>query len=83
MDLHHAEAIEPTAEGANNLGIALARLGHRKEANAQFTIAMDRKPRYYDAAQNAAAETPSLVTTHPLRRAPSRTDYAATLSKAS
>lgn len=83
MELHHAEAIEPTAEGANNLGVALGRLGHRKEAGAQFTTAMDRKPRYYDAAQNAAADAPVQITTHPLRRAASRTDYVASLSKAS
>ena len=83
MELHHAEAIEPTAEGANNLGIALARLGHRKEAGVQFAIAMDRKNGYYDAAQNAAAPSPTLITTHPLRRAASRTDYVAPLPKAS
>jgi glycosyltransferase involved in cell wall biosynthesis len=83
MELHHAEAIEPTPEGANNLGVALARRGHRKEAAAQFALALDRMPRYHDAAHNAAAKAPSHITTHPLRRAPSRTDYVAPLLKAS
>jgi glycosyltransferase involved in cell wall biosynthesis len=83
MELHHAEAIEPTPEGANNLGVALTRLGHRKEAGAQFSTAIDRKPGYYDAGQNTTAAAPAQITTHPLRRAASRTDYGVRLSKAS
>jgi len=77
MELHHAEAIDPTPEAANNLGVALARLGHRKEAGAQFALAMDRRPGYYDAAWNAQEGSAERLTTHPLRRLPSRTDYLA------
>jgi len=83
MELHQAEAVEPTPEAANNLGVALARLGHRKEASGQFATALDRRPQYYDAAVNAGSDTPAQLTTHPLRRAPSRTDYATPLPKAS
>jgi hypothetical protein len=81
MELHHAEAIEPTAEGANNLGVALARLGYQKEAATQFSTAIDRKAGYYDAGQNAAAESPEHLTTHPLRRAASRTESSRTASR--
>jgi hypothetical protein len=83
MELHHAEAMEPSAEGANNLGVALARLGHRKEAAAQFALAMSRQPHDRAAEQNAAADSPAHITTHPLHRAPRCVDRAEPLPKAS
>lgn len=70
-----AELIEPTAEGANNLGVALARTGSWDEARAAWHSAEARFPGYADPRQNAAAECPSAITTHPLRRHSSRTDY--------
>ena len=70
-----AEAIEPTAEGANNLGVALARSGHIAEAREAWASAETRFPGYSDPRQNAAAPEPSAITTHPLRRHSSRTDY--------
>lgn len=72
---HTAEAIDPTAEGANNLGVALARAGRIDEARAAWASADARFPGYSDPRQNAAADRPSAITTHPLRRHSSRTDY--------
>ncbi|MEQ1909998.1 MAG: glycosyltransferase family 2 protein, partial [Vicinamibacterales bacterium] len=71
-----AEAIEPTAEGANNLGVALARTGRVDEAREAWAIADTRFPGYSDPKQNNAADRPLAITTHPLRRHSSRTDYA-------
>jgi len=75
-ELRKAEALAPTAEGANNLGVALARLGRAGAAAAQFAAAESRFPGYADAHDNGVAPSPSRITTHPLRRAPSRNDYA-------
>jgi hypothetical protein len=75
-ELRRAEAIMPTAEGANNLGVALARLGRAGASVAAFSRAESRFHGYADAAVNAAAPTPTRITTHPLRRLPSRNDYA-------
>lgn len=73
--LAQAEHLEPTAEGANNLGVALHRLGRVNDAREAWTLAEARFPGYADARANAAAETPSAITTHPLRRLSSRNDY--------
>ena len=70
-----AEAIAPTAEGANNLGVALARTGRVDEAREAWANADARFPGYSDPRQNGAASRPSAITTHPLRRHSSRTDY--------
>lgn len=75
-ELARAEAVEATAEGANNMGVALARLGRRAEALSAFAAASGRFPGYLDATLNAAAALPSHITSHPLRRAPSRIEYA-------
>jgi len=74
-ELRRAEALQPTAEGANNLGIALARLGRAGAAAAQFATADSRFSGYADARTNASSLTPTRVTTHPLRSTPSRNDY--------
>jgi glycosyltransferase involved in cell wall biosynthesis len=76
-ELRLAEAMDPTPEGANNLGVALARLGRQREAADRFAAADARFPGYYDARVNATGDVPLRITTHPLRRAPSRTDYVA------
>jgi hypothetical protein len=75
-ELRHAEAMQATPEGANNLGVALARLGRAGAAAAAFAAAESRFAGYADARVNAASPTPTRVTTHPLRRTPSRNDYA-------
>jgi glycosyltransferase involved in cell wall biosynthesis len=76
-ELRLAEAMDPTPEGANNLGVALMRLGRTREAADRFASAEARFPGYYDARVNAAAAAPSRITTHALRRVPSRNDYFA------
>ena len=80
-ELHRAERTEPTAEGANNLGVALSRLGRRAQAGEWFTAAEERSPGYHDAWVNEAAETPRRITTHPLRHDPSRREYSISLSE--
>jgi tetratricopeptide (TPR) repeat protein len=74
-ELARAEHLSPTAEGANNLGVALARLGSVREALAAFSRAQARFPGYVDASLNLGAESPASITTHPLRRAASRSEY--------
>ena len=70
-----AEELEPTAEGANNLGVALHRCGRLDEAREAWARAEARFPGYADPTVNASADTPSAITTHPLRRQASRSDY--------
>jgi len=74
-ELQRAEALEPTAEGANNLGVALARLRNDGAARACFAQAEARFPGYLDARLNGEAATPGRITTHPLRRQASRAEY--------
>jgi hypothetical protein len=74
-ELRRAEFLEPTAEGANNLGVALARLGYAADAGERFAQAEARFPGYLDARLNAAAAVPERITTHPLRRQASRSEY--------
>ena len=70
-----AQSIEPTAEGANNLGVALARTGSLPEAHECWEHARRGFPGYADPRLNAAAPDAGAITTHPLRRHPSRHDY--------
>jgi glycosyltransferase involved in cell wall biosynthesis len=74
-ELRRANGFEPTAEGANNLGVALARLGRLEEARVNFAAALRLFPGYLDARLNAADPAPSRITTHPLRRLASRSEY--------
>jgi glycosyltransferase involved in cell wall biosynthesis len=73
--LRRAEALMETPEGANNLGIALARLGDRASAGDAFDAAEKRFEGYLDPAINRTASHPDRITTHPLRREPSRHEY--------
>jgi tetratricopeptide (TPR) repeat protein len=73
--LEQAEKIQPTAEGANNLGVAMARNGKLPQAQEFFRLGLDRFPDYSDAQANRDSGTPSRITLHPLRREPSRKDY--------
>lgn len=76
-ELGRAEELNPTAEGANNLGVAFAQLGYRHDARAAFDLAGSRFPGYVDARLNREAQRPSAITTHPLRRLASRSEYNA------
>lgn len=73
--LEDAEKLRPTAEGANNLGVANLRA--RKEAEAQrlFEVSLSRYPEFHDAKANRDNPDPARITTHPLRSGPSRADY--------
>ena len=73
--LEQAEEIQPTAEGANNLGVAKARHGEFEEAQKLFLRSLERFPDYSDAQANRGSRTPSRITLHPLRREPTRSDY--------
>jgi hypothetical protein len=74
-ELEDAELIQPTPEGANNLGVALFRAGRRVEAEACFAAAVLRAPDYADACANRTGDAPDRITVHPLRRLPSRSEY--------
>lgn len=74
--LRRAQATQATAEGANNLGVALARGGEMAEATREFESALRLFPEYRDAALNRASAAPQHVTLLPLRRAASRADYS-------
>jgi glycosyltransferase involved in cell wall biosynthesis len=74
-ELQRAETIEPTAEGANNLGVALRRLGDGGAAATCFAEAQRRFPGFLDAQLNAESVHAARVTTHPLRRLASRSQY--------
>jgi glycosyltransferase involved in cell wall biosynthesis len=73
--LTHAEEMRPTAEGANNLGVALEHMGQPGPARALFATALERRPDYADARANLAGAGTDRVTTHPLRAHATRTDY--------
>ena len=73
--LEQAERIQPTAEGANNLGVAKARIGKMQETRELFRRSLDLFPGYSDALANRGSESPSRITMHPLRNEPSRFEY--------
>ncbi len=75
VECEQCESIEPTPESANNLGVALAQAGDREAARGAWSLAESRFPGYADARTNLAGGAPLAITTHPLRRLPSRTDY--------
>ncbi len=74
-ELAIAEAIVHKAEGSNNLGVALSRLGSQREAYACFMMAASSFSGYQDAQLNLHSSKPSAITTHPLRMQPSRNRY--------
>lgn len=81
QSVHHlqrAEGLLATAEGINNLGVAQRRLGNEEEALRCFKHATIRFFGYADAIANRDANTNMRVTTHPLRRLPSRSEYSDT-----
>lgn len=68
-------ADEQAADGWNNLGVALYHLGDGDGAMEAFRKALQMMPGYLDAEINLTAETPKRITTHPIRRQTSRSDY--------
>ena len=75
MALERAETILPTAEGANNLGVAFNRLGEADRAVELFAKALTRFPGYLDAQMNMNGDAGCHITTHPVRRQASRFEY--------
>lgn len=75
--LLEAERAWPTAEGANNLGVAAAREGDSDTARALFATALARKADYLDAILNGRGASPWRVTSHPFRHHDNRSDYSA------
>lgn len=75
MALERAESLMSTAEGANNLGVAYRRLEKPAHAGELFAKALDRFPGYLDAQLNLNEEDGCHITTHPLRRQASRSEY--------
>ncbi len=74
-ELWRAEMLAPTAESANNLGVALGRIGERLKSMQAFARALSRYPGYLDAQLNLTGHS-CHVTSHPLRREPSRSEYS-------
>lgn len=73
VELALAERLEPSAEGANNLGIAVARLGDGCAARHWFETASGRLQGYQDARLNLSGQ--ERITSHPLRRLAARSEY--------
>lgn len=74
IELARAEALRPSAEAANNLGVALARRGDGAAAEC-FARALSRCAAYADARANLAAGAPGRITLLPLRASAARSDY--------
>jgi tetratricopeptide (TPR) repeat protein len=74
-DLYAIEADIPTAEGANNLGVALAKAGALTEATRLFQLAITRQPSYFDAEQNLKNIGEYRITSHLIRSTPFRYEY--------
>ncbi|QXD32287.1 hypothetical protein [Candidatus Pelagisphaera phototrophica] len=75
--LERAERIRPTAEDANNLGVAYHRAGGSTRAKNQFQLAVSRLEGYRDALINSeTSESPGQITTHPIRMQSSRSEYS-------
>ncbi len=74
--LRIAQSMAGTAEVSNNLGVALRRLALEATATSCFEEALRQQPAYRDAKMNLANPNSEHVTTHPLRRTPSRFEYS-------
>lgn len=73
-DLDTALNIDPTPETQNNLAVACERLGNSDRAKLLISQALAQFPDFLDARLNLQ-DTVSHVTTHALRRQPSRSEY--------
>jgi glycosyltransferase involved in cell wall biosynthesis len=74
-ELLAARSLEVTAEQENNLGVVLARVGRTTEARECWNEALQRVPGYLDARMNLEDRVAGRITTHPLRRLASRSEY--------
>ena len=75
--LAEAHKIDPSPETANNLGVAMSRLGAGIVARRLFAQALKGYAGYVDAARNLMAQEPAAVTPHPLRQAAVRAERLA------
>jgi len=75
--LEMAEQECPSAEAANNLGVARNRLGDPASARELFAQCLVRFPVYLGAAVNLESQSPDRITSHPLRGTLNRSDYSA------
>ncbi len=73
--LERAEALHPTAEACNNLGVAWVSGIRPADASRLFDIALERFPGYLDALANRNGAVPPRITPLPLRREPARCEY--------
>jgi glycosyltransferase involved in cell wall biosynthesis len=73
--LEAAERTIPTAEGANNLGVALRKLSCFNQAQHLFQLAAKRQPGYFDAENNSSDTGSCRITTHSIRSIPFRNEY--------
>jgi glycosyltransferase involved in cell wall biosynthesis len=73
--LNRARSLLQTAEGDNNLGVALARLGRTAEAMELFAMALKQFPKYLDAELNLTTDEKNHITKHPIRRQAARFEY--------
>ncbi len=77
--LQAAEEFRRTPEGSNNLGVAYYRAGDAKKAQEHFRWALSRLEGYRDATLNERSSGSSQqITTHPIRRHSSRSEYPLT-----
>lgn len=74
--LKKAEELRPSAEGANNLGVALRRMRDERSALSLFQAALSRLPSFHDAQINLSDSSSMRITTHPLRSYAARNDYS-------
>ena len=74
--LEDAECVHASPEGANNLGVAMARLGNTQRAAELFSRSLRVMPGFLDARLNIEGNVVGQVTTHPLRAIPNRSDYS-------
>ena len=75
MHLRECERLNPTAEGANNLGVAFRATGDSEHASILFSKSLALRPGYLDAQLNLENESLFRVTTHPFRLVMNRDDY--------
>jgi tetratricopeptide (TPR) repeat protein len=76
LDLERAQRIILTPEGANNLGVAMMQSGDIDAARELFRQGLAMYPEYRDAWLNLQGTSPPRASTHPLRVANARRDYA-------
>ena len=74
-ELSRAYRMGVTPEVTNNLGVVQHRLGKHRKAMELFVQANKLFSDYLDAKINLTEESPTQITSHPLRRQSSRSEY--------